>query len=58
MKKEKPNPTYLAFLVRLWREGDDTWRGTLEDPHSGQRHAFAEVDELLAYIREQTQSDN
>ncbi|MCL4867531.1 MAG: hypothetical protein KJ063_01065 [Anaerolineae bacterium] len=47
-------PDYIAYLVRLWREDDKTWRGTLEDPHTGQRYVFAEVEALLAHIREQT----
>lgn len=47
-------PDYIAYLVRLWREDDTTWRGTLEDPHTGQRYVFADVETLLTHIREQT----
>ncbi len=51
---EKTDPTYIAYLVRLWREDDTTWRGTLEDPHTGQRYAFADVETLLEHIRSET----
>jgi hypothetical protein len=51
---DNPNPTYLAYLIRLWREGEATWRCTLEDPHTGERHAFADIESLLTFLREQT----
>lgn len=51
---EKSDPTYIAYLVRLWREDDTTWRGTLEDPHTGQKYAFADVETLLEHIRHET----
>jgi len=52
MKPEKPTG-YKAYLVRLWHEGDGVWRGTIENPHTSERLAFAEVEALLAYIRDQ-----
>lgn len=51
---ENPSPTYLAYLVRLWREDAHTWRASVEDPHTGERHTFASVEALLAYLKEQT----
>lgn len=50
---EEHQATYRAFLIRVWREGEAGWRGTVEDPHSGQRRAFADIDQMLGYIREQ-----
>lgn len=50
----KKSPVYLAYLIRLWREGEHTWRGMLEDPHSGETYAFADVVSLLAFLRQQT----
>jgi hypothetical protein len=57
MQKQNNQPGYRAFLIRLWREDENSWRGTVEDPHSGQQKAFAEVDLLLAYIRNQVQPE-
>lgn len=41
---------YIAYLVRLWREGPGVWRGMLEDVSSGERIYFKDVEELLAYL--------
>ena len=51
---ERAMSTYIAYLIRLWGEDDTTWRGTLEDPHNGQRFAFADVEALFDHIRDQT----
>jgi hypothetical protein len=49
---------YCVFLLRLWQEADSTTsepaplRIVLEEPHSGQRRAFASLPALLAYLEE------
>ncbi len=48
---------YLAYMVRLWRtEGDEepVWRASVESPHTGERHTFAKVELLIAFLREKT----
>lgn len=50
-----PMGNYLAYLLRLWHEGEGIWRGTMENPHTGERHAFADVESLLAFLRQQTE---
>jgi hypothetical protein len=48
---------YLAFMVRLWRAGTSdgpVWRASLENPHTGERQTFADVEALIAYLRGQT----
>ena len=48
---------YLSYILRLWREkgGASTqWRASLQDPLSGQRIGFGHLDELVAFLREQT----
>lgn len=61
---------YVAYMLRMWqagsREGQPIWRASLEDPHTGERMAFADVAALLAFLSEWThpnpaapaQSDN
>jgi hypothetical protein len=45
---------YQSYLLRLWRTGDDgPWRATLEDTLSSERHSFADVESLYAYLRQQ-----
>ncbi len=48
---------YLAFMLRLWQvgeEGEATWRVSLESPHSGERRAFAGLEELLLFLQRET----
>ena len=49
-------PDYLSYLLRLWRmEGSaDAWRGSVESPQTGERLGFGSLDELFAFLREQT----
>jgi hypothetical protein len=43
---------YLAYLLRLWRDGSgSTWRASLEDTSSGESKTFAEVRLLTAYLQ-------
>ena len=50
---------YFSYLLRLWRVGKQkaVWRASLESPHSGERIGFASLDELIAFLRQQT-NDN
>jgi hypothetical protein len=48
---------YLAYMVRLWRTAGDpepVWRASVESPHTGERHVFASVPALLAFLQSQT----
>ena len=44
---------YLAYMLRLWEVGSDgnlTWRASLESPHTGERHVFADPGALFAFL--------
>jgi len=48
---------YRAYLLRLWRASGDEcslWRASLEDPHTGERRGFADLESLFAFLKEQT----
>ncbi len=48
---------YLAYMLRLWQvrtDGDVVWRASIEDPHTGERHGFANLDRLFEYLGGQT----
>jgi hypothetical protein len=48
---------HVSYLLRLWRERSSAstwWRASLQDPHSGERIGFAHLDEMVAFLREQT----
>ena len=45
---------YFAYLLRLWREkGGEAgrWRASLQDPHSGERLGFANLEALCSHLR-------
>jgi hypothetical protein len=49
---------YRAYLLRLWQaDGEDgcpVWRAALEDARGGERHGFADLARLCAFLEEQT----
>ncbi len=47
---------YLLYLLRLWQSGSDerVWRASLENPSSGERHAFADLETLFAFLEAQS----
>ena len=55
MSKEKRR--YISFLLRLWQaesKGDLVWRASLESSRTEERWGFANLDELLVFLRQQT----
>jgi hypothetical protein len=47
------SPHYLSFLLRLWGAGQGTWRASLESPMTGERHGFASLKDLFAFLQAQ-----
>jgi hypothetical protein len=49
---------YLAYLLRVWCvTGDDgapVWRASLEDVRTGARQGFGSLEQLLAFLLEET----
>ena len=48
--------TYRAYLLRLRRTDGTypTWRASLDEVATGERHTFALLDEMFAWLREET----
>lgn len=49
---------YLSYLLRLWfveQKSGGVWRASLEDPHSGKRSGFADMNSLMQFLDQQTQ---
>jgi hypothetical protein len=50
-------PRYCSYLLRCWEEparragGPTIWRFSLEDPRTGERHAFADLERLSEFLR-------
>ncbi len=50
------SPYYLSYLLRLWGAGqgaESTWRASLESPMTGERHGFASLKDLFAFLQAQ-----
>ena len=53
--KEHPESQYQSYLLRLWRAGEGkACRVMLEHVGSHERHGFANLEELCAFLREQS----
>lgn len=55
---ESSRSQYRSYLLRLWRSGDGkTWRAMVEEIGSHETHHFADLEELCAFLRKQTEDD-
>lgn len=49
-----PPNRYHAFLLRLWlisHKEEKIWHASLEDSHSGEKHGFASLEDLMEYLQ-------
>lgn len=51
MDKRRPHRSYL---LRLWQAEGSAWRASLESPHTGERHGFASLEALFAFLEAET----
>jgi hypothetical protein len=57
---EKP-PHYRSYLITFWEERSQdsdrptVWRFSLEDPRSGYRRGFADLEALVAALEQEIQ---
>jgi hypothetical protein len=50
---------YRSFLLRLWQDSDThIWRFSLEDPHTGERRGLANLDAVIAFLKEAMEQAN
>ena len=56
MPFDKPT-RYCAYVLRCWNEQPPCrayplhWRFSLEDPHTGARYGFADLDALVTWLQ-------
>jgi hypothetical protein len=53
-------PRYLSYLLRLWQvKGQHgwNWQASLESPITGKRRGFQNLNDLMAFIQDQTQQE-
>jgi hypothetical protein len=52
--REQPESQYQSYLLRLWRTGEGkACRVMLACVDSHERHGFADLEDLCAFLREQ-----
>jgi len=59
MKNTSEPAHYISFLLRLWQTQDRgriIWRASLESPGSGEKRGFANIEELIAFLRHQIEN--
>ena len=50
-------PRYQSYLLRCWEvrsqqpDQPATWRYSLQDPQTEQKHGFADLEELVAFLQ-------
>jgi hypothetical protein len=50
-KGPAPRPYYQSYLLRVWREQPTgIWRVSLENVTSGEKHGFAHLEQLVAFL--------
>lgn len=50
---------YISYLLRLWQvkhNGGEFWHASLENPHTGERQGFTDLEALMKFLLHQTQS--
>ena len=66
--KPSDKPTDYSFILRLWQiQGEEVlgahaekwlWRASLDDPQTGDRVGFTNLETLFDYIREKTRPNS
>ena len=60
---DKP-PRYRSFLITMWQERSRdkdvsvVWRFRMEDPNTGQRRGFADLEGLVAALQQEIEDSN
>jgi hypothetical protein len=50
-----PSTTYYSYLLRLWqvkKDEEQEWRASLENVETGEKHGFASLEELFAFLKQ------
>ncbi len=59
LKSESKAAPRRSFLLRLWcsdGQGETGWQAALEDPYTGERVGFADLEHLFNYLIELTEA--
>ena len=51
---DTPHRDQISFLLRLWRADLKIWRASLDDPMTGERKGFSDIEALIVFLRSLT----
>ncbi len=54
-RPDKEQGAYRSFLLRLWKDNSG-WRASLQDPLTRRRFGFSSLEELFAFLMEESHS--
>jgi hypothetical protein len=55
---KQPESQYQSYLLRVWRDSEEKiWRVMLEHVGTHERHGFADLESLCAFLREQMSNE-
>ncbi len=63
MPRHSESPDLRAYMLRFWKVHSNdpqrpaTWRFSLEDPHTGEKFGFADLEMLVAFLQAEIASD-
>lgn len=66
LKNTGDKKDYFSYMLRVWRDSsggrttsvkDTVWRASLQDPRSGERLGFNNLEELFSFLQRQVGLD-
>jgi hypothetical protein len=60
-RQDQQRTTSHSYLLRLWRTSEQevgNWHASLEDPSTGERFGFSSLEQLFAFLMEQSEREN
>ena len=61
-RQERPvRQTSFSYVMRMWkseRDGESVWHASLQNPHTEERHIFADLAALLSFLKEKTEENS
>ena len=51
--KPSGSPSDTSLILRFWLEQEDVWRASVQNPQTGERVGFADLEAVFDYIRQE-----
>ena len=50
--------SHATFILRIWSDAPNSWRGSLENIHTGDKRNFAMPEQMLSHLYKQCTTPN